>query len=75
MLRNAGVDRDEFEPGFVRRHVDSWHGIILPGHPLRDTPALYLHDGVGLHDLLLNEYRGAPMECSYDLDRFPGAVF
>ena len=61
--------------GFVRQHVDFWHNIILPDHPLRDTLVSYLRDGVGLQDLLLHEYRGPSLDCPYDVVRFPGAVF
>ena len=62
-------------PGFMRRHVDFWHDIILKEHPLRDTLVLYLRDGVGLHDLLLREYRGPSSVYLFDVGRFPGAVF
>ena len=36
---------------------------------------VYLRDGVDLHDLLLREFRGPSSACSYDVARFPGAVF
>ena len=72
---NAGVDGDQFVPGFVHRHVDFWHDTILPGHSFRDTLVSYLRDGVGLHDLLLSEYRGPSIDCRYDVGRFPRAVF
>ena len=61
--------------GFVRRHVDFWHDIILQEHPLRDTPVLYLRDGVDLHDLLRREYQGPSSACPYDVGGFPGAMF
>ena len=44
---NAGVDGNQFGPGFVRRHVNFWHDIILKRQPLRDTMVLHvLRDGV-----------------------------
>ena len=43
--------------GFVHRHIDVWHDILLKQHPLRDTPLLYVPDGVDRHDLLLRKYR------------------
>ena len=72
---NAGESGDLFVSGFVRQHVDFWHDIILPDHPLRDTLVSYLRDGVGVQDLLLHEYRGPSLDCPCNVDRFPGAVF
>ena len=72
---NAGESGDLFVPGFVRQHVDFWHDIILPDHPLRDTLVSYLRDGVGVQDLLLHEYRGPSLDCTLDVGRFPGSVF
>ena len=60
-------------PGFVCRHVDFWQDIILQDHPLRCTLASYLREGVGLHDLLLKEYRGQSTDRPYSVGRFPGA--
>ena len=62
---NAGVDGGQFVPGFVRRHADFWNDIILQDHPLRGTLMSYLREGVGLHDLLLKEYRGPSIDCPY----------
>ena len=56
-------------------YVGFWHDIILKEHPPRDTLVLYLRDAVGLHDLLLWEYRAPSIACPYDVARFPGAVF
>ncbi|CAM9718774.1 unnamed protein product [Laminaria digitata] len=72
---NAGVDGDQFVPGFVRLHVDFWNDIILQDHPLRDTLVSYLRDGVNLHDFLHSEYQGPSTDCPYDTGRFPGEVF
>ena len=57
---------------FLARH----HPQETPasGH-LRDTPVLYLRDGMDLHDLILREYRGPSSDCPYDVGKFPGAVF
>ena len=46
-----------------------------PRPPLRDTLVSYLRDSVGLQDLLLHEYRGPSLDCTYDVGRFPGSVF
>ena len=72
---NAGVDGGQFVPGFVRRHAVFWNDVILQDHPLRGTLMSYLREGVGLHDLLLTEYRGPSIDCPYVVGRFPGAVF
>ena len=72
---NAGENRGQFVPGFVRRHEDFWHDTILPVRPLRDALMSHLRDGVGLQDLLLHEYRGPSLVCPYDVGRFPGVVF
>ena len=43
---------------FVRKHVDVWDGVVLQGHPCRDTLVSYLFEGVSVHELLIASHRG-----------------
>ena len=67
--------KKQFVPGLVRRHVHLWQDVTLKDHPLRDTLVSYVRDGVDLHGLILNEFKGPSIECPYDVSRFPGTVF
>ena len=72
---DAGGDGEQFVPGFVRRHVYFWHDIILQDPLLRCTLVSYLRERVGLHDLLLKEYRGSSIDRRYGVGRFLETVF
>ena len=68
-------DKNDFVPGFVRKHVPFWRDVILKDHPLRDTLVSYLRDGVDIYDLLLEDFKGPSTHLPYNIDRFPGAEF
>lgn len=72
---DAGANGDHFVPSFVRQYVGFWHDIIIQNHLLRGTLVSYLREGVGPHDLLLEEYGGPSIDCPYVVGRLPGVVF
>ena len=61
--------------GFVRKHVDVWDGVVLQGHPLRDTLVSYMFEGVSVHELLIASHRQRSMGCPCNVGKFQGAVF
>ena len=61
--------------GFARKYVDVWDGVVLQGHPLRDTLVSYLFEGVSVRDLLIASHRQRLMGCPWIVGKFQGAVF
>ena len=55
--------------------VAFWDEVILQGHPLRDELISYLRDGVNVHDVFTDSFRGPSKAYPYNAERFPVAVF
>lgn len=68
-------DAADFVPGLPSQKLPFWEQFILRDHPHRDQFLSFLRDGVGLHDLLLPEFRGPSVDQPFNPDRFQGAVF
>ncbi|CAN0225414.1 unnamed protein product, partial [Hapterophycus canaliculatus] len=64
----AGPDGKKLVSGLPRKHVDFWDNVILR---VRDTLIPFVRDGVSLHSLLLDDFRGPWVDLPYEIDRFP----
>ena len=72
---NAGTGGIGLVPGFVRKHIEFWDGVVLHGHPLRDELVPYFRDGFSVYDFLIDSCRGTSKTVPYNAEQFPGAVF
>ena len=59
----------------VRKQVDAWDAVVLPGHPLRGTLVSTLFEGASVHEFFIASHRERSMDCKYNSGKFQAAVF
>ena len=59
----------------VRKQVDAWDAVVLPGHPLRGTLVSTLFEGASVHEFFIASHRERSMDCKYTAGKFQAAGF